>query len=263
MRRLLCLMAGAALAVAAADRPLKVLILTGETDIPGHDWRATTGKIRQILESSGRFQVAAAEKVPGLKERDLRGFHALVLNYNGPRWGQETERAVERFVKSGGGFVSLHGVTYGVFYGQEKVNNRWQASSQGDKGWAAYPDLIGATWKPENIGHGARHQFAVRWVARDHPIAQGLPETFLADDELYHRLDLRPHVKVLAVAYSDPKTRGTGKDEPIIWCAPFGKGRTVHITLGHDVKAWSQPGVGTALLRSVEWAAAGRVSPPR
>jgi type 1 glutamine amidotransferase len=261
-RVLWSLLAGALLAP-CAERPIPVLILTGASDIPGHDWRATTAKIREILEQSGRFTAAVAEKVPGLKEKDLRPYRALILNYNGPRWGAETERAVEGFVRSGRGFVSLHGVTYGVFYGQEKVNNRWVASPKGDKGWPAYSDLIGATWKPENIGHGARHVFRVRWTDREHPIAKGLPESFEADDELYHRLDLRPQAKVLAVAYSDPKTRGTGKDEPIIWCMPFGRGRAAHMTLGHDVKAYAQTGVAQALIHIVEWAATGRVAAPR
>ena len=58
--------------------------------------------------------------------------------------------------------------------------------------WPAYAEMMGVTWKLENIGHSRRHVFAVKWVDRDHPISRGLPPEFQADDELYHKLDFRP-----------------------------------------------------------------------
>ncbi len=224
---------------------IKVLILTGHSD-PAHDWRATTPAIVRILEASGGFEVRIAEDV---NSADLAPYDLLLLNYNGPRWRPAVERAVEDFVASGKGLLSLHGVTYGEFYGQRMVNRRWIA---GGEGWPAYSKLIGATWDPENIGHGKRHAFDVKWLAREHPVAAG--EGFRADDELYHRITLLPGTVVLAAAYSDPATGGTGRDEPIIWTAAYGKGRTIHITLGHDVRALEMPGVAAALTRAAAWA---------
>ena len=247
-----------AAALAAQERRLKVLVLTGDMD-QYHDWRATTAVLKSILENAGRFDVKVTEQVPGLTAHSLAPFDALVLNYNGPRWGAETERAVEEFIRSGKGMVAVHGVSYGVFFGQE-FQGRWRASSTGDPGWVAYPEMLGATWKPENIGHGARHVFPVKWVDREHPVARGLEETFLANDELYHRMDLRPNAHVLATAFSDPKTGGTGRDEPMVWAVPFGSGRVVQITLGHDTSSMSQPGFAAAFARSTEWVASGAVT---
>jgi len=251
----------AAFAAGASPERVRVLFLTGETDLPYHDWRVTTPFLRNVLTDTGRFEVKVLEEVRGLTAGGLAGYDVLVLNYNGPRWGSEAETAIENFVKSGKGLISLHGVTYGEFYGQE-FNKRWSASSTGDKGWLAYPELIGATWKPANIGHGARHAFPVKWVNREHPISRGLDESFLANDELYHKLDLLPNTKALATAYSAPETGGTGKNEPIIWTAPFGAGRTVHISLGHDLSAMIQPGFLAAFARGTEWAATGEVTLP-
>ena len=240
-----------------ADKPLRILLLTGESDLPAHNWRDTAPVLRELLEKAGRFEVKVIEKVPGLTAGDLSGCDALVLHYNGPRWGAETERAVEAFIRSGKGMVALHGVSYGVFFGMEFRDRRWRPSSSGDPGWTAYPEMLGATWKSENIGHGKRHVFTVRWVDREHPIARGLEETFLADDELYHRMDLRPNARVLATAFSDPKTNGTGRDEPVIWAVPFGQGRIVHITLGHDPASMSRPGFIAAFTRATEGVASG------
>lgn len=256
MTRVLFLALAACFAAGAAERPLRVLILTGESDYPFHDWRSTTPFLRTLLDQAGRFEVKVAEEVRGITAATLGGYDALVLNYNGPRWGVEAERAVAEFVRSGKGMVALHGISYGEFLGQEYRNRKWVAANAG---WAAYADLIGSTWKPGNIGHAARHAFEVKWVDREHPIARGLPEKFLANDELYHRLDLRPGAHVIASAFDDAAVGGTGKDEPIVWTTQFGKGRGVHLTLGHDTASMYQEGFGAAFTRSVEWAATGAV----
>jgi type 1 glutamine amidotransferase len=247
---------------AAGAPPVRVLILTGESDRPYHDWRSTTPFLKGILEASGRFDVKVAEEPRGLTGRTLSGYDALVLNYNGPRWGGQSERAVEEFIRSGKGMVAVHGVSYGVFFGMEWNGRRWTRSQKGDKGWEAYADLLGATWASENIGHAARHVFPVKWKDREHPISRGLEPEFLANDELYHRLDLRPNARVLAAAFDDPAVGGTGKEEPILWTVPFGAGRAVHITLGHDIAAMYQPGFAAAFARSLEWTATGAVTLP-
>jgi uncharacterized protein len=247
----------------AAQQParLKALILTGELDTLYHDWRASTPYLRDLLERTGRFEVKVAEQVPGTGAAGLRAYDVLVLNYNGPRWGAETERAVEEFVRGGKGLISLHGVTYGPAYGQvfDSGTKKW---SRGSGGWAAYPALIGARWDAANIGHARRHVFEVKWTDRQHPISQGLPAAFTANDELYHKLELLPGTKVLATAMDDAAIGGTGKDEPVVWTAAFGQGRTMHITLGHDLSAMSQPGFRAAFARGTEWAATGKVTLP-
>ncbi|RPI22756.1 MAG: hypothetical protein EHM61_21460, partial [Acidobacteria bacterium] len=155
-------------------------------------------------------------------------------------------------------FVALHGVSYGEFFGMHQKNGRWVGNS--DPGWPAYGELLGATWKPENIGHARRHVFSVKWTEPSHPIAKGLEPAFVADDELYHKMDLKPGARVLATAWSDPTKGGTGQDEPQIWTIGFGKGRCVHITLGHDIKAMEQPGFKATFTRATEWAATGDVT---
>ncbi len=254
-----CVIAAVACAWAQSGAKVKVLFLTGEIDAQYHDWRASTEYLRGMLERSGRFEVKVVEQPAGIGAATLKPFDVLVLNYNGPRWGVQTERAVEEFVRGGKGLVSFHGVTYGPFYGQV-FDGKWKAGPDG--GWSNYAALIGARWAPENIGHGRRHVFEVVWKDRTHPIAQGLPQSFTANDELYHRIDLLPETQVLATASSDAATGGTGKDEPMIWTARFGSGRTMHITLGHDLSAISQSGFVAAFSRGVEWAATGAVGRP-
>ena len=249
-----------AVATRAESARIRVLVLTGESDYPNHDWRSTTPFLEGLLEKTGRFDVHVEEEVHGITSATLAGYDVLLLNYNGPRWGAGTEKAIEQFVAGGKGMLALHGISYGLFLGMEFKGSKWVAST--DPGWIAYPDMIGSTWKTGNIGHARRGIFTARWTDREHPISRGLGETFLADDELYHKLDLRPNAHVLATAWSDPKTGGTGKDEPVIWTVPFSQGRVVHTIFGHDTASMYQSGFATLFCRSVEWAATGRVTLP-
>jgi type 1 glutamine amidotransferase len=234
---------------------IRVLIVTGQTDLPYHDWRESVPFLRAELSKCARFDIRVLEEPRGLNRAALAGYDVILWHYNGPRLPREAEQAVEEFVASGKGFVSFHGVTYGAAHGQtRRPDMRWQQDSDP---WPSFRKLVGAAWKVENIGHSLRHAFPVKYVDRSHPIARNLPETFLANDELYHKLDLEPGVTVIARAWSDPALQGTGRDEPMAWTGSFGKGRFAHTPLGHDLSAMAQPGFLTLLARMLEWAATG------
>ncbi len=78
-----------------ADERLRVLILTGQSDLPYHDWRQTTPRVMEMLERTGRFEVRVAEPVEWLSAEDMEPYDALLVNYNGPRWPAKIERAIE------------------------------------------------------------------------------------------------------------------------------------------------------------------------
>lgn len=261
---------GLPVAVAAARVPmpaqspgppkLRALILTGRTDLPYHDWRQTAPFLRAALENTGRFSVHVLEEVAGATARTLAPYDLLVLNYNGPRWGAETERAVEDFVRGGKGMVAIHGVSYGEFFGMV-FDKRWRPGP--GPGWSAYPEMIGSSWEPDKVGHAVRHAFTVKVDPQD-AITRGMEPQFVVNDELYHRLTLKPRVQVVARAFSAPEMGGTGAEEPVAWKVSFGQGRVFHTPLGHDTNAMYNEGFVTLLARGAEWAAAGSVTlPPR
>ncbi|HHN73303.1 MAG TPA: ThuA domain-containing protein [Thermopetrobacter sp.] len=257
---LLCL--AAAFPATAAEAPIRTLILTGSSDLPYHDWRQTTPLLRRVLEQTGRFEVRVEEEPAGLSAATLEGYDLLFINYNGPRWGRETEKAIEEFVRSGKGLFAFHLAAYGTFFGMEFRGGRWRPAQDASAGWAAWKEMLGLYWKPENIGHSVRHVFPVKWADPKHPIARDFPGGFLANDELYHRIDLAPGAHVVAQAYSDPARRGTGKNEPMLWVVRYGAGRAAYSPLGHDVSALWQPGVLAMFARAAEWAATGKVTLP-
>jgi type 1 glutamine amidotransferase len=246
---LLALTAGA---LPAAKR-IRVLILTGSSDEPYHHWRETTTALTDVLDGAGLFETRAIDDVHPRSGKEIRGSDLVFLNYNGPRFPAVIESELENFIRRGGGFAAFHLASYGEFFGMV-FETRWRDAGEG---WTEFPKIIGAKWEAGKIGHAKRTTFDVEWVAKSHPIAS---TSFSTDDELYHRLTILPGTEVLAHAKSPAALGGTGNYEPMIWVNRYGKGRVFYTTLGHDVRALTQPGVQQALIRGLEWAATGKVT---
>src|SRR5687767_11256172 len=89
---------------------IRALIVDGQNN---HDFKSTTPHLKKVLEDTGLFTVDVATS-PG-KEGDMATFkpkfsdyRVIISNYNGELWSQETQDALVAFVRSGGGFVSVH-----------------------------------------------------------------------------------------------------------------------------------------------------------
>ena len=98
---------------------MRVLILSGHNN---HDWRTTTPYLQKLLADSGRFDVRVEEEPAGVTAATLANYDLLVVDYQGPRWGEVTEKAVADFVRSGKGLVrgARHAATHSaasIFWG--------------------------------------------------------------------------------------------------------------------------------------------------
>jgi hypothetical protein len=239
---------------------IRALILSGRNN---HDWRTTTPFLRRLLVETGRFDVRVVEEPAGITAETLAVYDLVLSDYCGPRWGASTEKALVDFVRGGKGLVVVHGAAYG-FSGHDVLADRHVRTGITEPIWQDHAEMVGGSWPtpPSKQFHGARHSFRVRFVDREHPVAKGLGEGFVATDELYHQMTLLPSARVLATAWSDPATGGTGKDEPTLWVNTYGKGRVYFTALGHEVAALQGGGFEAALLRGAEWAATGAVTLP-
>lgn len=262
-----------------AKGAIRVLILSGENN---HDWRSTTPCLRQLLLNTGRFDVRVNEEPTGMTAATLAVYDVVVLDYNGPRWGPTAEAALADFVRSGKGLVGVHAANW-AFSGLVVLGAHHVPTGIIEPPWPEYKNMIGGVWsdQPPASGHAPRHKFRVRIVDPNHPITEGLPKTFEADDELYHNIHMGSGVHVLADAFDDPKFAAapsadppqasgwphldmtpTAKYEPMLWTVHYGRGRTFYTALGHDVKAEEMAGFSTTFVRGAEWAATGRVKSP-
>jgi type 1 glutamine amidotransferase len=232
---------------------IKTLLLTGANN---HDWRRSAPFCEDLLEGSGLFDVTLTED-PSAALGDaaaLAKYDLLFSDYNGPAWSEAAKANFLDAVRGGTGFVVLH------------------AADNAFPGWVEYETMVALLWR-EGTGHGRYHEFEVKMVDRDHPITRGL-EDFRLWDELYHRL-VHMHgapYRVLATAWSDPETGGTGEDEPMMVVQQYGEGRIYHHVLGHvwpgdpaenkgcSMATFENEGFQRSLLRGCEWAATGGVA---
>lgn len=236
----------------APQQPLHALVLSGANN---HDWQWTTPVIAGALSETGRFVVQTTD-TPQTALLDAPGIHArgeldvIVLNYNGPRWGEAAEKGFLAAVEAGCGVTILH------------------AADNAFEGWQEYEKLCGLLWR-KGTGHGAYHPFAVNVVDPHHPITNGMADFVMHPDELYHRLvpGEGAEYRVLMSAYSDPATGGTGRFEPMATAATYGKGRIFHTPLGHTWTGaiptratWFDPQLRCLVARGTEWAATGTVT---
>ncbi len=227
----------------AAEPVVRVLIFSGQNN---HDWRATTPRLKSILESNGRFAVEVTEHPEQCEAATLQKYDVLLSNWNmfgSPtvtNWPPAMRAAFLDFVRRGKGFVSVH------------------AGSSSFYDWPEYQQLAGGSWKPGQTGHGPPHEFTVKLADANHPVTRGLTN-FVTTDELWHRTALQSNVEILATAYSAPEWQGTGKDEPVAFTTQFGQGRGFNLLLGHDTKGMDSAGFQQLLCRGVEWAATGKV----
>ena len=281
---LLCALFGLLLAPAAFGQPanhgathgvgrIRVMILDGQSGGAYHNWKLTTPVMKKELEDTGLFDVTVVTAPPSdgdfsSFEPNLSHYQAIVMNYDGPGWPDALRARFEKYVSDGGGLVVVHAA--------DNAFPDWPAYNEmiGIGGWRKRTPDSGPYWyikdgklvsdpSPGPTGsHGARLPFQVATRQPEHPIMRGLPPVWMhAPDELYATLrGPGKNMTVLATAHSDPKNKGTDRDEPILMVLHYGKGRIFHTTMGHDVFALSCVGFITTFQRGTEWAATGRVT---
>jgi type 1 glutamine amidotransferase len=224
----------------SAQPKARILLVTG-IDYPGHHWRDTAPILSEALLKDPRLDVFTVEDPNFLDSTAVNRYDVILLHFQNndqPGPGERARENLRRFVEGGKGLVLVH-FACGAWYNE----------------WPEFAKLAGRVWFGPNPGPGKRQHdphgpFRVEFVARDQPIARGLPD-FDTQDELYTCLIGDHPIEVLAQA----KSKVDGKDYPIAFISRYGKGRTFHCTLGNDVKALSFPAVQELYRRGCAWAA--------
>lgn len=282
-----------------AQAQLKALIVDGQNN---HDvWPKSTIMMKQYLEETGMFEVdivrtrytwkAGREKdylpLAGAGEtQDLEepkadpefapefGSYDVVISNFGWRaadWPEATQAALEEYMTNGGGLVVVHAADNSFpewpAYNEMIGLGGWGGRNESHGPYVYYTndgELVRDT-SPGNAGsHGPQHAFPVTIRVPDHPITEGMPETWLTTrDECYSMLrGPAEHMTILATGKDISGKAPTDRHEPILMVIDYGKGRVFHTTLGHDDYSIESVGFIISFLRGTEWAATGKVTIP-
>jgi uncharacterized protein len=213
-----------------------VLIVTG-VDYPGHLWRETAPALATALRKDPRLEVFTVEDPAFLDSAALQKYDLLVLhfqNWQQPGPGERARKNLRQFVEGGKGLVVVH-FACGAWHGE----------------WPEFAKIAGRAWAGPGVRqHDPYGPFRVELVKPEASILSGMSD-FETQDELYTCLVGNSPIETLAQA----KSKVDGKYYPMAFISHYGKGRTFHCPLGHDVKALSAPGVQELLRRGSAWAA--------
>ena len=223
---------------AATTVKARVLLVTG-VDYPGHHWRETAPVLSEALRKDARLEVVTVEDPAFLDSAALKRFDLVLLhfqNWQQPGPGEAARENLKRFVSSGKGVALVH-FACGAWHDE----------------WPEFSNIAGRVWMglgPSVHQHDPYGPFRVELVKPEHPILRGLTD-FDTQDELYTCLTGEHPIEVLAQA----KSKADGKYYPMAFVSNYGKGRTFHCVLGHDVKALGVPAVQELYRRGCAWAA--------
>jgi len=268
----------ATVALAAPERPIRVLIVDGFSN---HAWQLNTALIRGILEPTKLFTVDVSTAPPTAASPgwdtwrpNFSAYDVVIQTCNdingGPSWPREVQAALEDYLSRGGGLYVWH-----------SGNNAFAT-------WPAYNDMIGLGWRKkefgpalsvsaegqlvtipagegQNTGHGARLNTVVKRLG-DHPIHAGLPREWLTPDIEVYYYARGPAKNLTVLSYGwDPRT---SMNWPLEWVVAYGQGRVYTSTFGHVWKGDTQPermrcaGVQTVVIRALQWLARREIATP-
>jgi len=217
----------------------RILLVTG-IDYPGHLWRQTAPVLVSALSKDPRLEAFTVEDPQFLDSAAITNYALIVLhfqNWQRPGPDQRARENLRRFVENGGGLALVH-FACGAWHDE----------------WPEFEKLAGRVWFGSDPGLGKRQHdpygsFRVEPVQPEHAIVRGL-SAFDTQDELYTCLIGDHPIEVVARA----KSSLDGKYYPMAFVFQYGKGRTFHCVLGHDVKALSVPAVQELYRRCCAWA---------
>jgi len=223
-------------AAPAAETPVRVLLVYGGHAFDTNAFFATFDALPGIRVERAKFPEAAARLKPGLEKE----FDVIVRYDMFKPATPEDRRNFMDLMATGIGLVATHHCI----------------ASHSD--WPEYARLIGGKYlqKPETIdgkelgksNYSHDEDVAVKVVDRDHPVSRGIAD-FVIHEETYGALWVSPDVRVLM------KTDHPKATPELVWVREQGPARIAYVQLGHDAKAYANPGYQAAIRQAILWAA--------
>ncbi|MDR8391973.1 ThuA domain-containing protein [Aliifodinibius sp. S!AR15-10] len=255
---------------AHGQESISTLVITGAAPYGYHPWESNIELIEPRLETFGitdtEYHIAHGLEDWRKWEGSYSDYDAIVIIYY---WSQAPEQELEkldRYVRQGGALVVVHSALAGFW--KQDIFDGWTGIAYRERD-ADYGHNLAFNKEGQRIirspgeGDGSAHApidtFRIETKDPNHPIMQGLPETWMqARDELYYNLrGPNTNIRVLAVAQAPDGTYA-----PQAWVRRHGSGRIFCLTPGHHAPGASSVGFITLLARGIEWAATGQVTTP-
>ena len=207
-----------------------------------------TRAMKQLAERHA-FAVDVVETPTAFNDKNLEQYSAIVfLNTTGNILNADQKAAMEKFIKSGKGFVGIH------------------SASDTEYGWEWYTKLVGMMFKI----HPKQQTAYLKVEDANFPGMERFPKKLLWTDEWYEFQarkvdDLKILVSVDEKTYDPNANWGGGKEgkgmgslHPISWYHNFDGGRAFYTALGHIPLVYSDQTFLDHVYGGIYWAATGK-----
>jgi type 1 glutamine amidotransferase len=166
----------------------------------------------------------------------LKNYQTVVfLSTSGDILNSQQQSQFEQYIRSGGGFVGIHG------------------ASAGEYDWTWYGRLVGAVFD----GHPIQQQATFKVVGKKHPATNHLPAEWNIKEEIYNFKNINPNIKVILTVDESSYQGGTnGAFHPVAWYHKFDGGRSFYTALGHADDKYLNPLFLKHVLAGIQYAMA-------
>jgi uncharacterized protein len=204
------------------------------------DWLKTTA-------SKDNFTFDVVNNPDQFNKAFLANYQVFIqLNYPPYRWSDEAKAAFQDYIEQGrGGWVGFHHATLlGKFDGYPM--------------WPWFSDFMGGIRFKSYIAKRVSGTVVVEDAA--HPCLEGVPSTFVVEQEEWYTYDKDPRPNVHVLAHVDessyqPSSDIKMGDHPVVWTNPRMKARNIYILMGHHASLLENEAYKTLVHNSILWAA--------
>ena len=194
------------------------------------------------------FDLVLFENPNGFTDQYLKQFQVVIfLNTTGNIFDSAQQKTMERFIKSGKGFVGIH------------------SASDTEYDWDWYTKLVGRMFHI----HPAIQTAKLNILDASFPGLQGFANNKLWTDEWYefspekisglnYVLAVDESTYEAKVQWGEKKGTGMGKLHPVAWYQNYDGGRSFYTALGHLPAIYSDAAFLNHLHAGILWAATGK-----
>jgi type 1 glutamine amidotransferase len=210
-----------------------------------YSWRARNWLAQQAVDSN--FAIDYLTHTDSITDDLLNHYQLIIqLDYAPYGWKPAAEAAFKKYIEEGrGGWVGFHHATLLGEFDHTQM-------------WPWFHDFMGGIRWKDYIARFAKA--TVRAEDRQHPVWQGIPDSFVVQKEEWYTYDKspRPNVHVLGSVDEStyyPDTTVKMGDHPVIWTNEKVKARNIYIFMGHDPILFDDTVYKHLFANSISWAA--------
>jgi len=216
----------------------KLLVLSAGMVHPS--WPARRN-LNRILLSIKDNEYIFSSSIESFKELDINKYAAVILYFHKQYVSVESLKALDEFVKNGGGLLAIH------------------SASASFKKHPEYFDILGGRF----INHGKIEEYIVRpsYTATTEQLETGNIVNGISDNVSYLFSDIDEFKVKDELYFHEYRPENTihfyveknGKKEPVVWTRHHGKGRVCYLAVGHCAKSLKNPCVQKIIHSGLKW----------